>query len=128
MPTTLELTLEERKRYIELARHRLSSAELTLSEWGERERLLERVREAAIVLKTRFGARRVVLFGSLAHTAWFSSDSDVDLAVEGLTGDAYWQAWRWLEEKISDRSVDLVELETARESLRRSIRRYGIEL
>lgn len=128
MPTILELTREERKRYIELARHRLSLAELTPSEWSERERLLERVREAAIVLKTRFGARRVVLFGSLAHAAWFSSDSDVDLAIEGLVGDAYWQAWRWLEEKISDRHVDLVELETAKESLRRSIRRYGIEL
>jgi predicted nucleotidyltransferase len=124
----MELTREERMRYIESARHRRSLAELMPSERQERDQLLERIREAATVLKTRFGARRVVLFGSLAHAAWFTSDSDVDLAIEGLVGDAYWQAWRWLEEKISNRTVDLVELETAKESLRRSIRRYGIEL
>jgi predicted nucleotidyltransferase len=89
---------------------------------------LERIREAADVLKTRFGARRVVLFGSLAHAAWFTPDSDVDLAVEGLEGDTYWQAWRLLEELIAVRPVDLVELETAKEPLRRAIQRYGVEL
>jgi len=40
-----------------------------------------------VVLKSRFGARRVVLFGSLAHAAWFAPHSDVDLAVEGLVGE-----------------------------------------
>jgi len=80
------------------------------------------------MLKTRFGARRVVLFGSLAHAAWFMPDSDVDLAVEGLTGDTYWQAWRLVEEIIHDLSVDLIEIETAGESLRLAIQRYGMGL
>ena len=128
MPTALELTREERKRHLEAARRRPSPPELTPAEWAERERLLERIREAAAVLKTRFGARRVVLFGSLAHAAWFTPDSDVDVAVEGLEGNAYWQAWRLLEEMIDNRPVDLVELETAGESLQRAIRRYGVEL
>ena len=128
MPTALELTREGWKSYLEAARRRPSPPELTPAEWAECERLLERIREAAAVLKTRFGARRVVLFGSLAHAAWFTPDSDVDVAVEGLEGNAYWQAWRLLEEMIGVRPVDLVELETAGESLQRAIRRYGVEL
>lgn len=128
MPTTLELTREGRKRYLEAARRRSAPAELTLAEGRAREGLLGRIREAAAVLKSRFGVRRVVLFGSLAHAAWFMPDSDVDLAVEGLVGQAYWQAWRLLEEVIGDHPVDLIEIETAGESLRRAIQRYGVEL
>jgi len=70
----------------------------------------------------------VVLFGSLAHAAWFMPDSDVDLVVEGLASDVYWQAWRLTEEIIADRLVDLIEIETVSESLQRAIRRYGVEL
>jgi predicted nucleotidyltransferase len=75
---------------------------LTRVEGDERERLLARIREAAAVLKTRFGARRVIFFGSLAHAAWFTPNSDVDMATEELVGDAYWEAWRLLEEMIGD--------------------------
>ena len=128
MPTALELTREERKRYLKADRRRPPPPELTPAEQDERERLLERICEAAVVLKTRFGARRVVLFGSLAHAAWFTPDSDVDVAVEGLEGNAYWQAWRLLEEMIDVRPVDLIELETAGEPLQRAIQRYGVEL
>ena len=99
-----------------------------MEERGERARLLARVREAAAVLKARFGVRRVVLFGSLAHGAWFVPDSDVDLAVEGLASIDYWRAWRLVEEIIGDRLVDLIEIEKAGESLRRAIECYGIEL
>lgn len=128
MPTALELTREGWKPYLEAARRRVPPPELTPAERRERARLLARVREAADRLKARFGARRVVLFGSLAHAAWFVPDSDVDLAVEGLAGGDYWRAWRLVEEVIGDRLVDLIEIEAAGESLRRAIERYGVEL
>ena len=128
MPTALELTHEGWKSYLEAARRRPASSGLTSAERRTHERLLDRIREAAIVLKARFGARRVVLFGSLAHAAWFMPDSDVDLVVEGLAGDDYWQAWRLVEEIVGDCPVDLIEIETAGESLRRAIQRYGVEL
>ena len=128
MPTALELTRAERKRYLEAAGRRPVPPELTPAERHARERLLSRIREAATLLKSRFGVQRVILFGSLAHAAWFAPDSDVDLAVEGLQGEAHWQAWRLLEEIIHDRPVDVIEIETAGESLRRAIQRYGEEL
>ena len=68
------------------------------------------------------------MFGSLAHAAWFTLDSDVDLIVEGMPGEAYWQAWRAVEEIIGDRPVDLIELEMASESLKQAVRRYGVAL
>ena len=128
MPTALELTREGWKSYLEAARRRQAPPEPTLAEQRARAQLLERIHKAADMLKARFLVRRVVLFGSLAHAAWFVPDSDVDLAVEGLVGGDYWEAWRLVEEVIGDRPVDLIEIERAGESLRRAIERYGIEL
>lgn len=128
MPTALALTREEWEPYIEAALRRPDPPGLSLDERRERERLLVRVREAAAVLKTRFGARRVVLFGSLAHAAWFTPNSDVDLAVEGLSSKDYWRAWRVVEECLGDRLVDLIDLEIVSESLRRVVEHHGVEL
>jgi predicted nucleotidyltransferase len=129
MPTALELTRDGWKSYLDGARRRLAIPELTDAEKGEREQLLRRVRKAAEVLKNQFGARRVLLFGSLAQPLWFKEDSDVDLAVEGLkSGKDYWEAWQVVEEIIADRLVDLIEIETAGESLRQAVQRYGAEL
>lgn len=129
MPTALELTRDGWKSYLEGARRRLVLPELTDAGKNEREQLLRRVRKAAEVLKSQFGARRVFLFGSLAQPSWFKESSDVDLAVEGLkSGKDYWDAWQVVEEIISDRPVDFIEMETAGDSLRHAIQRYGSEL
>lgn len=128
MPTALELSREGWKHYMEAASRRLEPVAVRPEVEETRKQLLTRVHKAAAALKSRFAVRRVVVFGSLAHAAWFVSDSDVDLAVEGLAPKDYWQAWKMVEEIISDRSVDLVEIEAARESLRQAIERDGIEL
>jgi predicted nucleotidyltransferase len=130
MPTTLELTPAERARYIAAARLRAASPPTpdAPSLQREREVLLDRVRLIATELKARFGVRRVILFGSLAHGAWFTADSDIDLAVDGLQEDSYWEAWRVVEQFIPDRPVDLVELDAASLSLRETIESDGIEM
>lgn len=128
MPTALELTREEWQPYLDAARRRPVLRTLTPIEEHEREQLLTRIRQAAATLKARFGARRVILFGSVADAEWFTPDADVDLAVEGLAVDAFWPAWRIAEDIIGDRRFDLVEIETAKASLLRVIERYGVEL
>jgi predicted nucleotidyltransferase len=123
MPTALELPRSAWRSYLKAAQRR--SAART----GRRdELLLSRIREAAQMLKTRFGVRRVLLFGSLTYDIDFRSDSDVDLAVEGLPGSAYWEAWRCVEALMGDRPVDLIEVEVASSSLRDAIERQGVEL
>ncbi len=126
MPTALELGREGWKPYIR-ANRQPAQSELTIQQ-QERDQLLERVRKVAHCLKKQFGARRVLIFGSLAHAGWFAKDSDVDLAVEGIAGDDFWEAWRLAEEIVGDRPVDLIDIEMAGKSLTQSIDRYGVEL
>lgn len=128
MTLALDLTPTDLKRYRDAARRRAASRTLTPADAAARADLLKRVRSAATMLRTHYGAKRVILFGSLAHEAWYAADSDVDLAVEGLAGDTIWRAWRAVEEIVGDRPVDLVEVETARESLRSAIERTGVPL
>lgn len=128
MATALELAGEGWQSYLHGRRGPTREPETAQTHQGEHDRLLALTRRAADVLKTRFGARRVILFGSLALGAGFSPHSDVDLAVEGLTGDDYWDAWRAVEDIITDWPVDLVDIEAAGESLRQAILRYGTEL
>ncbi len=129
MPTALELGHKGWKHYIEATRRRRTiPSPIKSSEQLDREQILARVREVSLVLKSRFKAQRVILFGSLAHDAWFMPDSDVDLAVEGLQGEAYWQTWSLAEELITDRPVDLIELESVSYSMRQAIKRYGMEI
>lgn len=128
MPTALELTREGWKPYVEGARRRLLGSQLDPAVQKKRELLMERIRKAATILKMRFGARRVLLFGSLAQPLWFRENSDVDLAVEGIRVQDYWTAWQAVEEIIDDRSVDFIEMETAGKYLRQAIQNYGLEL
>ena len=84
-----------------------------------RERLPALVR----VLVDELGARRVVLFGSLL-SGELEDGSDVDVAVEGLAPDRYWEGlWRCSE--AVGRHVDLVPLEDASQTLRDRIAREG---
>ncbi|MDX1521499.1 MAG: nucleotidyltransferase domain-containing protein [Anaerolineae bacterium] len=128
MATALELGYEGWQHYLKSNRHRTMVPQLTVADQQAREAILHRVREAAQLLKSRYKAKRVVLFGSLAHEAWFNPHSDVDLAVEALPSDCYWQAWSAVEKIIGDRAVDLVELESASESMQAAIERNGIVL
>ena len=84
-------------------------------------------RRAAVILKrdAKRGATRVVAFGSLAHGAWFHAGSDLDLAVEGLKPGVIWRAWSAVERVAPGFQVDLVELETTTDRLRKRIQEQG---
>jgi uncharacterized protein len=128
MPTALELTREERAHYLEVGRRALSQPDLHSQDQATRADLIERAHRSAAELRTRFGVRRIILFGSLAHAGWFAPDSDIDLAIEGLRAGDYWDAWRFVEDLFREREVDLIDLETSSPTLRRSIERHGVEL
>jgi predicted nucleotidyltransferase len=128
MPTALELGPEGWAPYAKAVPKGSSLILKTEPERRERERLLSLVRQVAELLKSRFGAKKVILFGSMAHEAWFASDSDIDLAVEGIKAEDYWRAWEAAEALIADRSVDFIDVESASASLKESIERYGVIL
>jgi len=125
--TALELTPADFGKYMRCASRRPTPI-ASPHDIGRRDRLLERARKVAAILKSQFGVRRVVLFGSLSIEPWKGVGSDIDFAIEGLETKSYWEAWRVAEEEMVDHPVDLVEIESASESLRQSIDKYGIEL
>lgn len=127
MATALELGSTGWTAYVEGAKRRLGAAAAPKGDDGEAERLWTGLREAAVTLRQTFGASRVLVFGSLARGAWQPSNSDVDVAVQGLRGD-YWKAWGVVEDAVGGYRVDLVEMETVSQPLRDAIEDEGVEL
>ena len=128
MPTALELTREGWGQYLKATSPGPSPPTLKPEQKQEHKLLLGRVTAAADMLKKRYRVRRVLLFGSLAHKAWMNPDSDVDIVVEGLAGEDYWEAWRFTEEMIQSHPIDLIEIEAVSDSMLSAIERYGLEL
>jgi len=93
----------------------------------ERSRLARRaVEDAARELLARFGATRVVLFGSLAREA-LHERSDVDVAVWGLAASDEGAAADLVAEHVG-LPVDLVRMEVASDSLEARIEADGVDL
>ncbi|BAS26405.1 hypothetical protein LIP_0548 [Limnochorda pilosa] len=74
-------------------------------------------------LYAHYGARRVLLFGSVA-SGHLHEHSDIDLFVEGLLGD-YWRAVAEAQRLAAPFPVNLVCAEDAVPSLRDRVRREG---
>lgn len=72
-----------------------------------RERVLARVREAAQILASRYDARRVLLFGSLARNQAMPG-SDVDLLVWGLDPSRLFEASAEVNAILQEAYADLV--------------------
>jgi predicted nucleotidyltransferase len=76
----------------------------------------------ATVLRQRFGAKRVIPFGSVVGDGTWHPGSDLDLAVEGMAPEQFFSAWAALREILPPGlEVDLVDLEHAGEALRARI-------
>jgi len=83
--------------------------------------------QAARLLRERFGATRVIAFGSLAHGAWFHARSDIDLAAAGIAPDDYFSAGAALDHLTSLFEFDLIRCESAPARLLQSIQQ-GVEI
>lgn len=88
----------------------------------------ELAKKAAILLKKSFGAKKVVVFGSLAKRSWFTRWSDVDLAAWGVPNDKFYAAVGAVTGLTTDFKVDLVDAGACRDSLSKSIEVDGIEI
>ena len=82
---------------------------------------LARAREIAEMLRTRFGAKKVAAFGSLAMATSFSRASDIDLVVWGLPPNRYFKAVVAAVDLSKEFEVDLVEIDSASPELLKEI-------
>jgi predicted nucleotidyltransferase len=85
---------------------------------------------ASEVLRTEFGAARVVVFGSLVEEdgAWFGARSDIDLAAWAIAPEDFFDAVARLETLSAEFEIDLVAMERCPPHLVASIDRHGVAL
>lgn len=91
-------------------------------------RAWEVARTAAAQLKLRFGATRVVVFGSLTDRSRFTKWSDIDLVAWGISDAMFWTAVGAVTGLTPDFRVDLVHPDDCRPSMLEAIRSEGVEL
>jgi len=127
VPTALEMKPEEWRKY---KPGRKTTTRTNQSKYTERRRAkaLELAKQASFLLRRRYGAKRVVVFGSLASAKAFSEWSDIDLAAWGIAPDRFYSAVAAVTGMSPDFKIDLVEPDTCREAVRASIEEHGIEI
>jgi predicted nucleotidyltransferase len=93
-----------------------------------REKALGVAHKAAALLKERFGAKRVVLFGSLSQDSLLKPRSDIDLCAEGIPIERFFRAEAEVESIASGFKVDLLDFRECTPQLLKRIEREGIDL
>lgn len=88
----------------------------------------QKARIAANLLKERFEAKKVFVFGSLADRSRFTQWSDIDLAASGIAVDRFYAAVGMLTGVITDFNFDLVDIDNCKESILESIKKERIEI
>src|SRR5574342_549816 len=85
--TALDLSPEALKKYHPREAFRRRKAKTRAEVAKRRRRAYSVALKAAELLKTKFGAKEVILFGSLARRGSFTLFSDIDLAARGIHPD-----------------------------------------
>jgi len=122
----MQVTAEKMATYRTTARRRWAREQRQLAEYHERAWGV--ARQAGAMLRERFGAGRVVVFGSLVRQSLFHSRSDVDLAVWGLEDRSYYRAVAQLLALDPAIEVDMVMAEEASAALLASVEKEGVEV
>ena len=85
-------------------------------------------RDATKLLKEQYGVKRVRVFGSLLHPDQFHTKSDIDLAVEGLAIQDYWDAVTDVLFLNNEITIDLIDPETCSPGVWAAVEQKGVDL
>lgn len=123
--TALELSPKELKKYRPLDALRRRRAKTRAEVSKRRRRAYAAARKAAELLKTKFGAKEVLLFGSLARRGSFTLYSDIDLAARGIHSDDYLTAMETVLYMNPEFKIDLVSPEFCSPAMQAEIEKDG---
>jgi predicted nucleotidyltransferase len=126
--TALDITGDQWRAYhtgAAMRQRQVLTERQTQQRWEQAQCL---AREAAQRLREEFGARRVVLFGSVVQQSSFTRWSDVDLAAWGIAPERFYAAVAAVTSLSTEIAVDLVDPEKCPAALQTVIEREGIEL
>lgn len=123
--TALDLTPKELKKYrpLEFIRRRRKKTRVEVT--NRRRRAYSLALKASKLLKEKFGAKEVFLFGSMVRRSSFTRYSDIDLAVRGISSDKYLTAMDTVMHLSNDFKIDLVDLSFCSPALREVVEKDG---
>ena len=126
--TARELSTEELRAYRPLQALEAFQKDPAVAE--RRDRAWKIARAAAGLLKIRYGATRVVVFGSLAQKTPFTPWSDIDLAAWGIKPEKYFSAAGAAMDMGLDSGIklDLVDPQNCSKEFQADIELDGIEV
>ena len=84
--------------------------------------------EVAALLYEQFDAAQVAVFGSLTEPMWFTKGSDIDIAVSGLSNDAYDKARIAIMNFDSEFKIDIVNLDMSKGLFRERVKHQAIPI
>ncbi|CAA7602776.1 Nucleotidyltransferase domain protein [Acididesulfobacillus acetoxydans] len=87
----------------------------------------EKAKKVALALSSAFSGVEVYLFGSLT-TDLFEEESDIDIAVKGLSEEQYFKAYKIAENIAEPIPLDFIQLEFAQDRIKERIMRDGVRL
>ena len=123
--TALDLPPEALEKYRPLDAIKKRRAKFSAEIATRRRRAISVARKAAKLLKTNFGAKEVILFGSLARRGSFSLYSDIDLAVRGIAPDKFYAAISAMMDVSVEFKIDVVEPEDCSPAMFKNIEKDG---
>ena len=84
--------------------------------------------EVATLLYEQFGATRVAVFGSLTEPMSFTSNSDIDIAVWGLSQDLYDKAYSKIINFDSGFKIDIINFDISKGIFRERVQHQAIPI
>ena len=93
-----------------------------------RSKAIEKAKKVAILLREKYGAKRVILFGSIVKSSYLHKRTDIDLLVEGIKSNDFLRAGADAWTISSPFDVDIVPVERADQYLLSRALEEGVEL
>ena len=84
--------------------------------------------QVATLLYEQFDATQVAVFGSLTEPMWFTKGSDIDIAVSGLSHDAYDKARIKIMNFDSEFKIDIINFDMSKGLFRERIKHQAIPI
>lgn len=93
-----------------------------------RQDATDKAKKIACMLKERYGAKRVILFGSVVKNSYLHKRTDIDLLVEGIKSNDFLRAGADAWTISGSFDVDIVPVERADQDLLSRALEEGVEL
>ena len=110
-----------RKRLEQAWKNRVTDEDLFHQAWHT-------AHEVAMLLYDQFNASQVFIFGSLTEPMWFTKGSDIDIAVSGLSNDAYDKAYGKVTYFDAPFKIDLINFDSSQGIFRERVKHQAIPI